>query len=38
MSGWAIATWISIGTLGVGSIAVFAWFLRDAIRMLRRRR
>ena len=38
MSIWAIATWVSIVALGVGSIAVFGWFLRDAIRMLRSRR
>lgn len=38
MSGWAIATWVSIVALGGGSLAVFAWFLRDALRMLRRRR
>lgn len=38
MSAWAVATWIAIVTLGVGSIAVFVWFLGDAWRLLRRRR
>lgn len=38
MSAWTAATWASIGILGIGSIAVFVWFLRDAIRLLRARR
>ena len=37
MSGWEIGTRAAIVVLGVGSIAVFAWFLRDAIRLLRER-
>lgn len=37
MSGWELGTWAAIGVLAVGSVAVFIWFLRDAIRLLRRR-
>lgn len=37
MSGWEIGTWIAIGVLAVGSVAVFLWFLNDAVRLLRRR-
>lgn len=38
MSLWAVATWIAVGVLGVGSLAVFGWFLRDALVMLKERR
>ena len=38
MSAWTVATWTAIVVLGAGSLAVFGWFLRDAIRMLRHRR
>ena len=38
MSGWEIGTWIAIGVLFVGSVAVFLWFLGDALRLLRKRR
>jgi len=38
MSAWEIGTWAAIVGLTFGSIAVFAWFLGDAIRLLRRRR
>lgn len=38
MSAWTIATWAAIAILGAGSIAVFAWFLRDAVRILKSRR
>ena len=37
MSGWELGTWLAIGVLIVGSIAVFAWFLRDAVRIIRSR-
>ena len=35
MSGWELATWVSIVLLVFGSIAVFIWFLVDAVRWLR---
>ena len=38
MSGWEIATWAAIGGLSVGSVAVFVWFLGDAVRLFKRRR
>ena len=38
MSAWTIATWASIVVLALGSLAVFAWFLVDAVRLLRARR
>lgn len=38
MSVWAIGTWAAIFTLCVGSVAVFVWFLSDALRLLRKRR
>ena len=38
MSGWEIGTWAAIIGLTGGSIAVFSWFLRDAIRLFRQRR
>ena len=34
MSIWTIATWASIVILALGSLAVFAWFLVDAVRLL----
>ena len=37
MSGWELGTRIAIGVLLAGSIAVFGWFLRDALRLLRQR-
>jgi hypothetical protein len=37
MSVWQLATWVAVLCLIVGSIAVFAWFLRDALALLRRR-
>ncbi|HEX6308464.1 MAG TPA: hypothetical protein VFZ69_09775 [Longimicrobiales bacterium] len=36
MSAMVVFTWLAIGVLVVGSIAVFAWFLVDAARMFRR--
>lgn len=36
MSGWALATWAAIVVLIGGSTAVLLWFLRDAVRWLRR--
>jgi hypothetical protein len=36
MSRWELYTWVSIVVLVAGSIAVFAWFLRDALRLYRR--
>ena len=38
MSGWDLATWLSIAVLTVGAGAVFVWFLRDVLRMGRRNR
>jgi hypothetical protein len=35
MSGWELGTWISIGVLVFGSLAVFGWFLVDAVRWWR---
>lgn len=35
MSGWTLWTWVSVAVLVVGSVAVFAWFLRDARRLFR---
>lgn len=37
MSAWEIGTRVAIGVLLVGSVAVFGWFLGDAIRLFRRR-
>lgn len=37
MSGWELGTWLAIGVLLVGSVAVFAWFAGDALRLLRKR-
>jgi hypothetical protein len=28
-------TWLAIGVLGPGALAVFVWFLRDVRRLLR---
>ena len=38
MSGWELATRAAIFGLSFGSIAVFVWFLGDAIRLFRQRR
>ena len=38
MSAWEIGTWAAIVGLTVGSVAVFVWFLSDALRLFRRRR
>lgn len=38
MSAWGVATAIAIWTLLIGSVAVFAWFLAEVIRIARRRR
>jgi hypothetical protein len=35
MSGWAVATWVAILVLVLGSLAVFAWFVRDLRRLTR---
>jgi hypothetical protein len=35
MSGWELATLASIAVLVLGSLAVFVWFLFDAVRWLR---
>jgi len=37
MSAWELGTWAAIGCLGLGSVAVFAWFVRDAAALFRRR-
>jgi len=29
MNGWDLLTWISVIVLAVGSVAIFAFFLRD---------
>jgi len=36
MSGWELFTWINVWILGVGSVLIFGWFLRDVPGMLRR--
>lgn len=36
MTKWEVYTWLAIGVLVVGSLAVFGWFLRDALRLYRR--
>jgi hypothetical protein len=36
MSAWELWTWVSIVILIGGSLAIFAWFLVDALRWLRR--
>lgn len=36
MSGWELFTWLNAWVLGVGSVLVFLWFLRDVPGMLRR--
>ena len=33
-----VATWLAIAVLGPGALAVFAWFLRDAGRVVPPRR
>jgi hypothetical protein len=38
VNGWALATHVAIWTLIVGSVAVFAWFLSEAIRLTTRGR
>jgi hypothetical protein len=38
MSAWTIATWAAIVTLALGALAVFAWFLVDAVKLLKSRR
>lgn len=38
MSAWTVATWASIVVLALGSLAVFAWFLVDAVKLLKSRR
>ena len=38
MSAGEIGTWAAIVGLTVGSVAVFVWFLGDALRLFRRRR
>jgi hypothetical protein len=35
LSTWELATWLSIATLVFGSLAVFVWFLGDALRWWR---
>jgi len=35
VSVWTAWTWISIAVLTVGSLAVFAWFLLDLVRIRR---
>ncbi len=35
MSTWEVATWLAIVTLVFGSLAVFVWFLVDAVRWVR---
>lgn len=37
MSIWGVVTWAAIVVLGAGSLAVFAWFLVDALELLRQR-
>ena len=38
MSVWTLATWVSIVVLALGAIAVFGWFLVDAVKLLKSRR
>ena len=38
MSGWELGTRIAIVVLLVGSVAVFAWFIGDALRLFEGRR
>ncbi|HEX6588543.1 MAG TPA: hypothetical protein VF039_05930 [Longimicrobiales bacterium] len=38
MSGWELGTRIAIAVLLVGSVAVFVWFIGDALRLFRTRR
>jgi hypothetical protein len=35
MNVWSLWTWVAIGVLIFGSLAVFAWFLRDLLRIRR---
>lgn len=35
MNRWDIISWISIAVLIFGSIAIFAWFLFDAVKLMR---
>jgi hypothetical protein len=35
VSVWTFWTWVAIVVLTFGSIAVFAWFLRDLVRIRR---
>jgi hypothetical protein len=37
MSAMAVFTWVAIAVLIGGSLAVFAWFLAEVLRMFRRR-
>lgn len=37
MSGWELFTWFNAGVLAVGSVVVFALFLRQLPRLLGRR-
>lgn len=38
MSGWSIFTAVAVWTLLIGSVAVFAWFLAEVVRIARRDR
>lgn len=35
MNVWSLWTWISIGILTFGSVAIFVWFLADILRIRR---
>ncbi|HLU24401.1 MAG TPA: hypothetical protein VKZ58_01660 [Longimicrobiales bacterium] len=35
MTHWDIISWISIAVLILGSIAIFVWFLFDAVKLVR---
>lgn len=35
MSGWELFTWINVAILAIGSVTVFAAFLRELPRLLR---
>ena len=35
MNKWDVFTWLSIAVLILGSLAIFAWFLHDAVKLFR---
>lgn len=38
MTAWELWTWVAIGVLEVGSVAVFGWFLVEVAALWRRSR